>query len=84
VQNPRKRDEEAGVRVRLGDDTKRHLAAVEQDLAREFSSLSTDTVHSEVEKISGQLLSNASFPDFVPLLTRRFARDELDRMAHSS
>ena len=62
-------------------DTRRHLDAVEQDLAREFSSLSPDTVHHEVEKISGQLLSSASFPDFVPLLTRRYARDELDRKA---
>ena len=69
------------MQARVDSDTRRHLDAVEQDLAREFSSLSPDTVHHEVEKISGQLLSSASFPDFVPLLTRRYARDELDRKA---
>ena len=68
----------------MDPDTKRHLDAVEQDLVREFSSLSREAVHSHVEQIAGQLLSSASFTDFVPLLTRRYARDELGRLAHSS
>jgi hypothetical protein len=84
MQDARDRVREAGVLSGSDTETKRHLAMVEQDLAREFSSLPPDAVHREVEKISGELLSSASFPDFVPLLTRRFAHDQLDRMAHSS
>jgi hypothetical protein len=83
VQDARDIDRKAGVAT-VDTDTKRHLAAVEEDLAREFSTLSRDVVHSHVEKVSGGLLSQASFPDFVPLLTRRFAREELDRLAHTS
>jgi hypothetical protein len=65
-------------------DTRRHLEKVEQELERQYSSLSADAVRSEVERISQSLLTTARFPDFVPLLTRRFARDELDRLAGSA
>jgi hypothetical protein len=70
--------------VQANLDTRRHLAKVEHDLAREFPALSAVTVRSKVERIATELLSSASFPDFVPLLTSRFARAELGRMTRSS
>ena len=57
------------------------LKQAEKDVAREFGSLDPEVVREQFERVSGDLLRNATVTDFVPLLAQRDAREALRRVA---
>ena len=61
-------------------EERRHLAAVEQDLVREFPDLTPAQVHDRFEAVVHGF-DGAPIRDFVPVLARRRAVDELQRTA---
>ena len=63
--------------VQVLGETKRKLDHVPERLRDEFEDVDPGAVEGEVLAISNVLLENASFPDFVPLLTYRYAREHL-------
>ncbi|HEY7465089.1 MAG TPA: hypothetical protein VIB47_00195 [Dehalococcoidia bacterium] len=58
-------------------DTQRKLEHVPERLLDEFEDLPREPVQREVQGVAGQLLRQARFPDFVPVLTHRFVREHL-------
>jgi hypothetical protein len=63
------------------DETlEKRMKQAEQDVAREFESLDQALVKAAFERVSGDLLRNATVTDFVPVLTRRHVRDLLRAM----
>ena len=64
----------------LDEMFEKRLQQAEVDLAREFSAIDRELVHREFERIAGDLLANAKVTDFVPVLARRHARDQLRSM----
>ena len=58
----------------------KRLEQAEVDLAREFSTIDRELVHCEFERVAGDLLRNATVTDFVPVLARRHAREQLRSM----
>ena len=57
------------------------LKQAEKDVAREFHSLDPEVVRDQFERVSGDLLRNATVTDFVPVLAQRDAREALRRVA---
>ena len=64
----------------LDEVFEKRLQQAEVDLAREFSTVDRELVHREFERIAGDLLANARVTDFVPVLARRHAREQLRSM----
>jgi hypothetical protein len=57
--------------------TRSQIDAIDRQLTAEFSWLPADTVHREVEGVSGRLLAGAHFTDHIAVLTGRFAAEHL-------
>ena len=72
-----------GPTLEIDADTQRRLEAIAQELTREFAGVSSEIVRGQVQRVSGQLIQTASFLDFVPLLTRRLVREELESLTVS-
>ena len=64
-------------RTEQADKTRRQIERVDEQLTREFASLSADVVHGEVAMVSERLLAGAHFTDHVAVLTGRFAAEHL-------
>ena len=58
-------------------ETKRKLDHVPQRLRDEFPAVDAKAVIEETAEIAEALLEEARFPDYVPLLTYRYAREHL-------
>jgi hypothetical protein len=61
----------------LDVETRNHLERVRDGVAREFERLPESEVNERFEAIVAQLLSEASFPDYVPVLLWRYSREAL-------
>jgi hypothetical protein len=57
--------------------TRNHLERVRDGVAREFDRLPESGVNERFDAIVAQLLSEASIPDYVPVLTWRYSRGAL-------
>jgi hypothetical protein len=64
----------------LDDDTRTHLDRLRDGIAREFDNVPQHEVDARFEAIVAQLLSNATFLDFVPVLAWRYSRAALKTM----
>ncbi len=64
----------------LDETLEKRMRDAEIDVAREFESLDRELVHSQFERVSNELLRNATVTDFVPVLARRHAREALRSM----
>ncbi len=58
-------------------ETRRHLERIPESLHEEFPDLSAEAIRLEVDVIEQRLLSAATIEDYLPLLVRRFAREQL-------
>jgi len=63
--------------LRVVGETKRKLEHVPQRLRDEFPEIDPAEVVEETAEIAEALLEQARFPDYVPLLTYRYAREHL-------
>lgn len=61
----------------LDETLEKRMKDAEIDVAREFDSLDRELVHAQFERVSSDLLRNATVTDFVPVLARRHAREAL-------
>jgi hypothetical protein len=61
----------------LDDDTRTRLVHLRSGMAREFDGLPEQEVNARFDAIVRQLLDEATFGDFVPVLAWRYAREEL-------
>jgi hypothetical protein len=61
----------------LDMQTRNHLERVRDGVAREFDRLPESGVNERFDAIVAQLLSEASIPDYVPVLTWRYSRGAL-------
>jgi hypothetical protein len=61
----------------LDVETRNHLERVRDGVAREFEQLPESGVNERFDAIVAQLLSEASIPDYVPVLTWRYSRGAL-------
>jgi hypothetical protein len=61
----------------LDVQTRNHLERVRDGVAREFDRLPESGVNERFDAIVAQLLSEASIPDYVPVLTWRYSRGAL-------
>jgi hypothetical protein len=64
----------------LDIDTRTHLDRVRDAVAREFEHLPEDEVNTRFDEIARQLLSDATFADFIPVLSWRYTREALKAM----
>ncbi len=64
----------------LDETLEKRMKQAEQDVAREFESLDQTFVKAAFERVSGDLLRNATVTDFVPVLARRHVRELLRSM----
>jgi hypothetical protein len=70
-----------GVSLTLDDETRTHLDRIRASVAVEFEQNTQQEVDCRFEAIVTQLLSEARFPDFIPVLAWRYAREYLKTMA---
>jgi Protein of unknown function (DUF3562) len=68
------------VTLALDEMFEKRLQQAEVDVAREFVAFDRDVVHREFERVTHDLLRNATVTDFVPVLVRRHVRDRLRSM----
>jgi hypothetical protein len=61
----------------LDVETRDHLECVRDGVAREFERLPESEVNERFDAIVAQLLSEASIPDYVPVLAWRYSRETL-------
>jgi hypothetical protein len=61
----------------LDETFEKRLKAAETEVAREFESLDREFVRAQFERVSSDLLRNATVTDFVPVLVRRHVREIL-------
>jgi hypothetical protein len=64
----------------LDETFEKRMKAAETDVAREFDSLDRELVRAQFERVSSDLLRNATVTDFVPVLARRHVREFLRSM----
>jgi hypothetical protein len=64
----------------LDQDTRTKLDRVRNGIAREFDHLPQHEVDARFETIVAQLLSDATFLDYVPVLAWRYSREALRTM----
>jgi hypothetical protein len=63
----------------LDEDTRTHLDRIRSGIEREFQQIPQQEVDARFEAIVTELLSDATFPDFVPVLAWRYSREQLKR-----
>jgi hypothetical protein len=61
--------------LRVSDETKQKIERVPERLSDEFSDVAPSDVKEEVKEVTEDLLEEAKFEDFVPLLAYRRARE---------
>jgi hypothetical protein len=61
----------------LDETFEKRMRKAEADVAREFGSLDPELVRAQFERVTGELLRDATVTDFVPVLARRHVRDIL-------
>jgi hypothetical protein len=61
----------------LDETLEKRMKDAETDVAREFDSLDRELVRAQFERVSSDLLRNATVTDFVPVLARRHVREVL-------
>jgi hypothetical protein len=61
----------------LDETFEKRMRQAEADVAREFGSLDPELVRAQFERVTGELLRDATVTDFVPVLARRHVRDIL-------
>jgi hypothetical protein len=61
----------------VDEQTRAHLDRVRAGVGREFEHLPTGEVNRRFEAIAQQLLRDATFADFIPVLTWRYTREAL-------
>jgi hypothetical protein len=61
----------------LDEDTRTHLDRIRTGIEREFQQIPQQEVDARFEAIVTELLSDATFPDFVPVLAWRYSREQL-------
>jgi hypothetical protein len=64
----------------LDDKTRTHLDRVRTSITREFDHIPQHEVNARFDQIVAQLLSDATFVDFVPVLAWRYSRETLRTM----
>ena len=64
----------------LDEALEKRMKDAETDVAREFDSLDREVVREHFERVSSDLLRNATVTDFVPVLVRRHVREVLKSM----
>ena len=64
----------------LDETLEKRMKDAETDVAREFHSLDRELVRAQFERVSSDLLRNATVTDFVPVLARRHVREVLRSM----
>jgi Protein of unknown function (DUF3562) len=64
----------------LDEMFEKRLRQAETDVVREFNAVDRELVHREFERVTQDLLRNATVTDFVPVLARRHVRDHLMSM----
>ncbi len=64
----------------LDADTRTRLERVRSGVAREFRQLPEHEVNARFDEIVAQLLRDASFADFIPVLAWRYSRESLRTM----
>ena len=64
----------------LDETLEKRMKDAETDVAREFDSLDRELVRAQFERVSSDLLRNATVTDFVPVLARRHVREVLRSM----
>jgi hypothetical protein len=64
----------------LDETLEKRMKDAETDVAREFESIDRELVRAHFERVSGDLLRDATVTDFVPLLARRHVREVLRSM----
>jgi hypothetical protein len=64
--------------------TRHQIERVDEQLIKQFSTLSAEVVHREVSTVSKGLLAGAHFTDHVAVLTGRFAAEHLRVLADRS
>jgi hypothetical protein len=69
--------------MRASEETRTRPSRVAEQLRREFSELPAARVEHEFELVSGELLEEARFDIFVPLLVDRSVRERLS-VQHSA
>ena len=70
-----------GMSLTLDEDTRTHLDRVRTGIVCEFQQIPQQEVEARFNAIVAQLLSDATFPDFVPVLAWRHSREELRPLA---
>lgn len=60
----------------LDEKTRMHLERVRSGVAHEFGRLPEHEVNARFDEIVNELLEEASFGDFVPVLAWRYSREE--------
>jgi hypothetical protein len=60
----------------LDEKTRTHLERVRSGVAHEFGGLPEEEVNARFDEIVNELLEDASFGDFVPVLAWRYSREE--------
>jgi hypothetical protein len=61
----------------IDKDMRKHLDRVRGGIAREFEQVPQHEVNERFERIVRQLVSEATFLDFVPVLAWRYSREAL-------
>jgi hypothetical protein len=64
----------------LDETLEKRMKDAETDVAREFESIDRELVRAQFERVSSDLLRNATVTDFVPVLARRHVREVLRSM----
>jgi hypothetical protein len=64
----------------LNQDTRTHLDRIRSGIASEFEQIPQQEVDARFDAIVAELLSDATFPDFVPVLAWRYSREQLKLM----
>ena len=68
----------------LDETFEKRMKDAETDVLREFDSFDRELVHAEFERVSSDLLRNATVTDFVPVLVRREVREILRSMPRAA
>jgi hypothetical protein len=61
----------------LSATTQHRLAGLQLELEREFPNVPPQRVRAQLEKVTGRLVSDARFDEYIPLLAYRQARERL-------
>jgi hypothetical protein len=61
----------------LDETLEKRMKDAETDVVREFHSIDRELVRAHFERVSSDLLRNATVTDFVPVLARRHVREVL-------